>query len=533
MPVEVIPFALPAPIEVGNTGLILKPERVKLEPKAHRKFQDFLEARIIGQQEATEAFSHLAVRIKSGIRKQSGIIDSKFLAGPSGVGKTEITLTLARLFDSSDGPPRFTKVDCGLLQQPHEMSKLVGSPPGYVGSEGTNNYIEPVLSPENLERNTIEYTDSQGKKRKLLIILFDEFEKAHPALQRMLLVSLDKGTIQTASNKDVNLSNSVILFTSNVGNQEVERKREQNNDGAKEIVIAEMNKIFPPEFRGRVNDVIIFRHLTKEACAKITEIELNKVQSVFRENGINVKLSPSDQLIEHFAQNGLNPSEGARAIIKMINEQITDNLIAGHVDFNINNHEIILDLDENGKPSLYFGEKIEENLSETDGGKTSPEEKQSEQIEIKEPIEQLKQRLIDKLNEEFKNLNDQSDEESQSPIQQYTNNIEYIHGLNARIPELKEYFRRRQITIMITAGKVILGKKIIKLIYDEQVNFAEQLHDYGGFIVINIFFRPGDKNWLQRHISDYWDTGHEDGIKKIGSLNKREIVEQLLKLRGL
>lgn len=526
------------------------PKRIKLEPKADKEYRDFLETRIIGQSEATEAFARLAVRIKSGIRNPSGIIDSKFLAGPSGVGKTEITLTLARIFDTEGGPPKVIKVDCGLLQQPHEMSKLVGSPPGYVGSEGSSGYIEPLLSPENIERNTISYKDSKGREKKLTIILFDEFEKAHPDLQKLLLVSLDKGTIQTASNRDVDLSNSVILFTSNVGNQKIEQQGEaipvgfrtgqensSNSKTSRETILSEMKKTFPPEFRGRVNDVIIFKPLSKDVIVSIARIKLDELQGVLKNNGINLRLNPSDNLVDYIAQKGTNPSEGARAIIKFINEQISDSLIAAHADFNLDNHEIIIDLDEEGKPSLYFGENLESGplISEN----KEADAKSTRATAAKEPIEQVEQKLIDKLNNEMRSLNENTEERSeQSPIVQLIDNIKYIYDLSKRTPELEEVLSRENIYIDIINGP-LFSRKRIRLFSNknaQRFKYRGQEHytyEIGGYyadvqISLNLANLP-DFTRLLAEITDNWDTGNKEFITKLSKLTKDKIVEQISK----
>lgn len=351
------------------------PKSIEFKSQAHKKYQGILETIIIGQLEATEAFARLIVSIKSGIRKSSGIIDSKFLAGPSGVGKTETVTALARMLDPTGKQPKFIKIDCGLLQHNSEMSKLIGSPPGYVGSKGTGGYIEPLLSPENIARNTIQYHDIQDKPKKLVIIVFDEFEKAHPDLQKLLLVSLDKGTIQTADNRNVDLSNCVILFTSNIGNHRVEQESQKVNrigfgikketsldcniKNMREIILAEMKAAFPPEFRGRIEDTIVYRHLTREAGVKIARIKLDEITGFFSESGVFIKLSPSDQLVDYLAEKGCNLSEGARAIIKLINAEIFQNLVAAHTEFNLNGRTIVLDIDSNGNPAIYFCEQGE------------------------------------------------------------------------------------------------------------------------------------------------------------------------------
>jgi hypothetical protein len=531
-------------------------ERVKIEPQVYKKYQQFLETRIVGQPEATGDFARLAVRIKSGIRQPSGLIDSKFLVGPSGVGKTDTALSLSRLFDESDGPPLMIKVDCGLLTEPHSISKIVGVPPGYVGSDQDPRWpADASLAPKNIAEKTITYKDAQGKDKKLVVIVFDEIEKANPTVQKLLLVALDKGTIQTGGNKDVDLSNAVILFTSNLGNQEVEQRRKKgevlDESGVKKIITSNMEEALPPEFRGRLNDVIVYRHLNQEAATNIAKLKLQTVQETFASNGINIDISPSDAMLKYLITAGDIDAEGARAIIKLINEHVFDNLVAAHTDFNINGREIILDLDQDGKPSMYFGGKAQSRKSmsaaqtlvplPTDADLMSPalttddlsthvdlaedvkavksvddpapketgqlpmivEPVKSDTIDSPKPIEEpevdplteveLKEGVIAKLKEELEEVKAKGEkEDDMPPIPRLMDHLEYIYDLSERMPELADYLRLSGKSITIKGERNVLLSPS-KMIFSYQNRFLNGMRgktEDSASVDSDVFFFP-------------------------------------------
>lgn len=197
------------------------PKLRKLDMPDLTKEKAAFNSRIVGQEEAVDRFATLFGKIKSGIRsKAPGPLDIKFLAGPSGVGKTEMVYVLAGLLgeDEQQSQAKVIKINGGEYQESHAISRLLGSPPGYVGYRDP-----PLFSKENLDKHRIFYTDKAGKKRDVVIILIDEAEKANESLHRAFLSVMDKGQMDLANNTSVDFSNLLIFYTSNVGNQQVEQ----------------------------------------------------------------------------------------------------------------------------------------------------------------------------------------------------------------------------------------------------------------------------------------------------------------------
>lgn len=339
-----------------------EPQRTKIDIPTLIDEKDAFRERIIGQDEAVDAFAILLAKIKSGIRQQRpGPIDIKFLAGPSGVGKTEMVYALADLVAEGNDNARakVIKLNGGEYQQEHMVTRLVGSPPGYRGSEDPSlpGFKNPALfSQENLDQNRITYKDRTGQKRSIVFILVDEAEKAHDALHRAFLGVLDKGQMTIGNNKSSDFSNAVIFYTSNVGNQEVEDMRSGGSlkgDEVKEVVSDSFRNAFPPEFRGRIRELIVFNNLNEEAIKKITALKLKKVEEDFAKNGIRISLELSPAALEWLIKQGFNPSEGARALEKVIDGRVHDKLVLAHVGINIDGKKIYADIEE-GAPELSF-----------------------------------------------------------------------------------------------------------------------------------------------------------------------------------
>ena len=392
--------------------------------------------------------------------------------------------------------------------------------------------------------------------RYLVIIIFDEFEKAHPALQKLLLVSLDKGTIQTASNRNVDLSNAVILFTSNIGNQIVERKRQQgavqDPDEARNTIVSEMGRVFPPEFRGRVNDVIIFNHLSEEAALNIAKIKIGAVNDTFRANGVNIDLSPTPQLLEYLAEHGNSPSEGARAIIKLIDDQITQDLIAAHSDFNIDGREIIIDIDEQGKPAIYFGGNAKIRQPEkpaTDPISGIKRRKRSytvtstypavnpattdfaiQDLDVV-PIETLRENTVDALETELTALKTFEEERGQTPLVVLTKNVEYIFGLKEKILDLREYLKRRSKGVTIeSSGLFSIRRANIILTVSRYPwgAFRSQINEFRNEIHLDLAYTP-DIRLVLDELTKCWDRGNEADIRKFAGISRERIVKTILK----
>lgn len=362
-------------------------ERKRIEiPKPVEEQAKFATA-IIGQDEAVEAFATLLVKIQSGIRpaQPTGPIDIKFLAGPSGVGKTEIVYRLAEILAgtnpaTSENPrSKVLKINAGEFQSRGEISRLLGSPPGYIGSEDSRypGGTEPLFSQGNLDRHRINYTDKGGQQRSIVIILVDEAEKAHPSLHQAFLSVLDKGHMQLSNNTTASFTNAVIFYTSNAGNKQVERLREEASNSGKDVseifreaigealirddvrdaIAKTFRDGFPPEFRGRIKELIIFQQLKREDLARITGLKLKAIEFEFRAGNVNIELQVSAQTIEWLVTRGYNTSEGARALEKVLESFIRNPLIIAHTSTSLDQKIIAIDMEAYDlEPKFYLVE---------------------------------------------------------------------------------------------------------------------------------------------------------------------------------
>lgn len=300
---------------------------------------------IIGQDHAVRAFAKLLMKIKSGSRLvKIGPIDVKFLAGPSGTGKTEIIYALAAILLESAGEknPRETaekkvfKLNGAEYPYEHDIAKLMGAPPGYVGYQSdANNAVTGIgLSPASTDSYKIKYKDNAGLEQKLLIVLIDEAEKAHAALHRLFLSPMEKGQMRLGNNIQLDFSNALIFFTSNVGTHEVETSQRKKigliqpntEKESKKIIKEAFRKTFPPEFRSRVKDLIIFDGISKEMARKITELKLQDMENKILESGLNIRIRITESAREWIASKGIGHAEGARFLQKLIEQKIWDPL---------------------------------------------------------------------------------------------------------------------------------------------------------------------------------------------------------------
>lgn len=389
-------------------------ERKLLEiPDLIAEKRQFEEA-IIGQSTAIEAFAGLAARIRSGIRpRRSAPIGISFLAGPSGVGKTEIVNRLAEVLagTANNDPDARSKVlvlNGGEYQEEHTISRVLGSPPGYVGSEDPRtpgSGAKLVFSQENLDAHKISYKGKDGKEQSVVLILVDEAEKANPALHRAFLSILDKGKLRLASNREVDFRSVMIFYTSNVGNDAVERFKagqagahvEEADAKAKEIMREAFERAFPPEFRGRIEDLILFEPLRHPDLEKIAVLKLKEVEEDFWANGIDVHVEISPEAMVLLLERGYNPSEGARALNKVIKKDITDQLSLLERD-ELNRASIRIDVSEGTGEFVFYGgidkgrpfrkqeKKSHSRVAPAETSKTDPESEEPYEDELIEPF---------------------------------------------------------------------------------------------------------------------------------------------------
>ena len=292
-----------------------------------KHLEDELHKRVIGQKEAVEAVSKAIRRGRVGLKDPARPIGSFLFLGPTGVGKTELSKALAEnLFGSEDA---MIRVDMSEYMEPHSVSKLIGSPPGYVGFEEGGQLTEKI------------------RRKPYAVILFDEIEKAHPDVMNMLLQILEDGRLTDSTGRTVNFKNTVIIMTSNVGARAITDKKmlgfsETQDDkksadieyeNVKKDVLTELKKEFRPEFINRIDEIIVFHKLIPEEINQIIEIMLKQVQKRMEEQNIQIEIDESVK--ELISKKGIDTNYGARplrrAIQSMLEDKIAESILDGIV----------------------------------------------------------------------------------------------------------------------------------------------------------------------------------------------------------
>ncbi len=278
------------------------------------KLEEVLHERVIGQDEAVTAISKAVRRSRAGISDPRRPIGSFLFLGPTGVGKTELCKALAdALFGDEDA---MIRIDMSEYMEMHSVSKLIGSPPGYVGYDEGGQLTERV------------------RRKPYSVILFDEVEKAHPDVFNIMLQILDDGRLTDSQGRTVNFRNTVIVLTSNAGASAVKKQNTlgfgavENNDSdyeaMKSQIMEEVRKTFKPEFLNRLDDVIAFRKLTHDDLLKIAELMLNDTFRRIKEKGITV--TATEIAKSKLAEKGYDPVYGARPLRRLIQKTVEDKL---------------------------------------------------------------------------------------------------------------------------------------------------------------------------------------------------------------
>jgi len=277
------------------------------------RMEDDLKERVKGQDEAIEKVAHAIRRSRVGIGDPHRPIGSFVFLGPTGVGKTELTKALTEfMFDDEKA---LVRVDMSEFMEKHSVSKLIGSPPGYVGHEDAGRFTEAV------------------RHRPYSVVLFDEIEKAHPDVFNILLQVLDDGRLTDGKGRTVDFKNTIIIMTSNLGSQHIQKMQSigfsdntsvQNYDATKKKVMESLKEFFRPEFLNRLDDIIVFDTLSQDVIKEIVENQLGHVTE--RLSGKGIKVSYSKKLIDHFAEKGFDPQYGARPLKRLIQNELLNEL---------------------------------------------------------------------------------------------------------------------------------------------------------------------------------------------------------------
>jgi ATP-dependent Clp protease ATP-binding subunit ClpC len=312
--------------------------------------EDTLHQRLIGQEEAVKAVSRAIRRARVGLKNPNRPIASFIFSGPTGVGKTELAKSLASYFFGSE--EAMIRLDMSEYMERHTVSKLIGSPPGYVGYNEGGQLTEAV------------------RRRPYTVVLFDEIEKAHPDVFNMLLQILEDGRLTDAKGRTVDFKNTLLIMTSNIGSKVIEKggggigfefsdnQAESQYNRIRSLVNEELKQYFRPEFLNRLDEIIVFRQLSKDEVKEIADIMLKEVFGRLKEQGITLEVTErfKDRLVEE----GYSPSYGARplrrAIMRLLEDVLAEQILGGHVK---DGDTAAVDVDESGNVKVLPGQKRE------------------------------------------------------------------------------------------------------------------------------------------------------------------------------
>ena len=285
------------------------------ESERLRKLEEILHKRVVGQEEAVSAVAKAIRRGRVGLKDPNRPIGSFLFLGPTGVGKTELSKALAEAVFGTENS--IIRVDMSEYMEKHSVSKMVGSPPGYVG------YDEGGQLSEKIRRNPYS------------VVLFDEIEKAHPDVFNILLQVLDDGHITDAQGRKVSFKNTIIIMTSNAGAQNIiapktlgfssENDAKADYNRMKDGVMDEIRRIFKPEFLNRIDEIIVFHSLSRENIKEIVSIMFKKISDRALEE-LNIKLKCTEEFVVHIAEKGFDEKYGARPLRRAIQNEVEDRM---------------------------------------------------------------------------------------------------------------------------------------------------------------------------------------------------------------
>ncbi len=317
--------------------------------------EDTLHQRLIGQNEAVNAVSRAIRRARVGLKNPNRPIASFIFSGPTGVGKTELTKALAAYFFGSEAA--MIRLDMSEYMERHTVSKLIGSPPGFVGYEEGGQLTEAV------------------RRRPYTVVLFDEIEKAHPDVFNLLLQILEDGRLTDAKGRVVSFKNTLIVMTSNVGSKVIEKgggglgfewsgsQEDQQYNRIRNLVNEELKQYFRPEFLNRLDEIIVFRQLQKSEIKQIAEILLRDLLARLIDR--DIVLTVSERFKDHLVNVGFDPNYGARplrrALMNLLEDALAEALLAGTIK---DGDRAFVDVDPEGKVTILPGDQALNSINE-------------------------------------------------------------------------------------------------------------------------------------------------------------------------
>ncbi len=265
------------------------------------QMESHLEKRVVGQDEAVKAIADAVRRSRAGLQRRNQPIGTFLFLGPTGVGKTELAKALAEFLFDDEGA--MFRVDMSEFMEKHSVARLVGAPPGYVGYEEGGSLTEAV------------------RRRPYQVVLFDEVEKAHPDVFNILLQVFDDGRLTDGQGRVVDFSNTVLIMTSNLG---AEHLVDGEPEKVRTKVMDAVRKAFRPEFLNRIDEILLFRRLSRDMMTYIVDIQMAGLRKLLGER--NITLDLDEKAREHLAEAGYDPAYGARPLKRVIQREVQNPL---------------------------------------------------------------------------------------------------------------------------------------------------------------------------------------------------------------